>query len=183
MKKSADPNQPPTLKNLALDHIGALAAELRKADPTLTKEAAVSKAARSPEGYQAYRLYRTAGAELPVFQAINQIVKRELAKGEGGAGTMRDVILGKRAALAKANPLPSMAGGRTATAQPVVTRPPASAITLPNPAAAIYGAIHAAALEAFPGIQEAVAVARFVATPAGEEMHRRYAAAKLIEQG
>ncbi len=166
MKKS-DPNSPPTLRDICLDEIGAIAAEIAKNSPTpLSKAQSIALAARTPAGYSAYNWYRSQFSHLPVAQAVTQIVNAELTK----AAT-------KKAAL------PSMAGGRTATAQPVVTRPPASAITITSPAQAIYGHIHAAALEAFPGIQEAVAVSRFVATPEGEQLNRQYSAAKRIEQG
>lgn len=182
MKKS-DPNSPPTLRDICLDEIGAIAARIAKASITpMTREQSVALAARTPEGRSAYAWYRVPGSELPVSAAITQIVKSQLAKAEGGAGSMRAAIIQKRAEVAKASPLPSMAGARKDTAQPVVTRPPASAITITDPAQAIYAGLHAAALAAFPGIQESAAVAAFLATPAGQEMHRRYNDAMAAKQ-
>jgi hypothetical protein len=77
----AKPTTIPWLRELALDHLSALAAELRKSDPSLSKQQAVAKAAASPEGREAFRLYQTPGAELGWQAAVSEITKRELAKG------------------------------------------------------------------------------------------------------
>jgi hypothetical protein len=80
---------PPSLRDLALDHIGAIAAELRKQDPTLTREGAVSKAATTREGREAYAIYRSVGSELPWPQAIQKF--EEVAKSAGRLRTTRKV--------------------------------------------------------------------------------------------
>jgi hypothetical protein len=54
-----------SLRDLALEHLAALAAGLRKADPTLSHQQAIAKAATSREGREAHRLYNTPGSHLP----------------------------------------------------------------------------------------------------------------------
>lgn len=92
MKKTST-STVPSLRDLALDVIGRLSDELRKADPTLTKAQAVAKAAQTPEGRSAYSYYTMPGAHLPVTEVLDH-----LAGGEGylAAGSMRDHILAKR---------------------------------------------------------------------------------------
>lgn len=77
---STTPTTASSLRSLCLDHIGQLAAALRKADPSLTREQAVSRAATSREGREAYNLYRAVGAEKPWPEAVQQIAAAELAK-------------------------------------------------------------------------------------------------------
>jgi len=152
----------PSLRDLALDHLGHLAAELRKSDPTLTREAAVRTAAQSTEGREAYNLYRMTGSEKPWDQAITAIVKRELVKGEGGAGTMRAAILAKAA------------GKKTDLKRKAPTNPPPTN----DPADAIYGHIREQAVAANPKMSEPAAVATFLQTPAGRQLWATYNAAR-----
>ena len=88
----------PSLRDVCLDQIGAIAAEMQKADPTLTKQQAVVKAAQTPEGRNAYNLYRAPGSERPILEAIASLTKAE------GPGTMRAAIIEKRATR-KAKPM------------------------------------------------------------------------------
>jgi len=162
MTKTRSTSTIPTLRDLALDHIGHLAAQLRKSDPGMTREAAVAKAAQSPEGREAYRLYRTAGAELPVFEAITAIVKRELVKGEGGAGTMRAAILAKAA------------GKKTDLKRKAPTNPPPTN----DPADAIYGHIREQAVAANPKMSEPAAISTYLQTTEGKLLWASYNAAR-----
>jgi hypothetical protein len=63
----------PTLRDLALDHIHAIAADLRKAEPSLTRERAVAKAAATPAGREAHAIYNRPGSHLPWPQAVAQL--------------------------------------------------------------------------------------------------------------
>jgi hypothetical protein len=65
----------PTLRDLALDHLAAIAADLRRHNPSLSKEQSVAKAAATPEGREAHRLYQTPGSELPWPQAVRAILE------------------------------------------------------------------------------------------------------------
>jgi hypothetical protein len=65
----------PTLRDLALDHIHAIATELRKSDPSLTRERAVAKAATTPEGREAHAIYNSPGSHRPWLQAIELMAK------------------------------------------------------------------------------------------------------------
>lgn len=179
----------PSLKQLALDAIGAIAAQLRAADPALSKAQAVSKAAQTPEGKSAYNVYRMPGAEQPFTEVL-----AHLAKGEGflEQGSMRGHILAKRAHLAKEggsggsgprggnieNPI--VTGYRGAPAASLPAQPNGRKVTTPiTPADAIYADIVAAALRAAPyGTSQAVAVAAYLQTPDGQAAHARWNAAR-----
>ncbi len=69
-KKSTSTTTVPSLKSLALDAIGAIALDLQKADPTMSREQSVAKAAQTPEGKSAYALYQRPGSELPWPTAV-----------------------------------------------------------------------------------------------------------------
>jgi hypothetical protein len=70
----------PSLRSLALDHIGAIAKALRNADPSLTQAAAVAQAARTPEGREAHRLYNLPGSHQPWPEALIQLTRAEFDK-------------------------------------------------------------------------------------------------------
>ena len=70
----------PTLRDLCLDHIAAIAAELRKADPTLTKEQSIAKAATTPEGREAHRLYNAPGSDLQWTQYLQKAARKANVK-------------------------------------------------------------------------------------------------------
>jgi hypothetical protein len=65
----------PTLRDLALDRIHELAEQIRKQDPNLTREHAVSKAAATPAGREAYELYRTPRSHLPWPDAVRLLME------------------------------------------------------------------------------------------------------------
>jgi hypothetical protein len=65
----------PTLKALALDHLAAIAATLRKADPSLSREASIVQAAQTPEGRSTYAIYRMDVAQQPWPDAIHTVLE------------------------------------------------------------------------------------------------------------
>ena len=70
-----------SLRDLALDTINGIAAELRKADPSLSKAQAVARAAQTPAGRSAYSIYKLPGAQQPWLDAV-----KSLTKGTSGSG-------------------------------------------------------------------------------------------------
>jgi hypothetical protein len=65
----------PTLRDIALDHLNVLAKAIRKAEPTMTPEAAMLRAVQSAEGRATYELYRAPVASLPWPEAIAKFSK------------------------------------------------------------------------------------------------------------
>ena len=77
---------PPTLRDLCLDAIAVIAAELRKADPSLSRERSIVKAAETRQGREAHRLYQAPGSELPWPAAIKALTQTaELMKAPGSS--------------------------------------------------------------------------------------------------
>jgi hypothetical protein len=74
----AKPTSTPSLRDLALDAIGAIAATMRAADPSLTKAQSIAKAAQTTEGRSAYAVYRLPGAEQPWPEVIAHMAKGEV---------------------------------------------------------------------------------------------------------
>jgi hypothetical protein len=68
IRKSSSPN--PSLRDLAIDAIGDIAAEMQRVDPQLSDAHAVAKAAQTPEGRSAYAMSQRPGAEKPWLQAL-----------------------------------------------------------------------------------------------------------------
>lgn len=180
------PSSTPSLKQLALDAIGAIAAQLRAADPSLSQAQSVAKAAQTPEGRNAYDVYRMPGAGEPW-----PVVVAHMAKGEGflEQASMRDIIIAKRA-LSKEGGSGGSGPRGTLIEDPKTRGPKAPADTLPakpqrptvtapiSPADAIYAGIRAAALRAAPaGTSDATAIAAYLNTSAGQAAHRAWNAA------
>ncbi len=196
-------SSPVSLRSLALDHIGSLAAALQKADPQLTKEAATALAAQSPEGRAAYRIYTTPGMGGPLFETLEHMAKGEVFQEKA---SMRDAIIAKRAKstakgdaahetylasrsaqLAKLGtpasrarvtvdphtPKPGYVG------QPIPASNPAPAMT---PADHIYAAmIEAARREAAPGRSESGAMADYLGTSSGAAQHAAWNSARRLQ--
>ncbi|MHB8689326.1 MAG: hypothetical protein ACYDB4_19395 [Candidatus Dormibacteraceae bacterium] len=80
MPKNSTRSKVLTLRDLALDRIGELAAELRKSDPSLSREQAVNAVMKTAAGKEAYRFYNAPGGHLPWLDAVEGIVKAELSK-------------------------------------------------------------------------------------------------------
>ncbi len=176
-KKTPDPNAPPTLRSLALDHLGDLAAALRKSDKSLTREQALAKAAQTPEGLEARRLYNMKGSHLPWAAAINSIVTAELAKQSSLPTTMRAAIIRKRA-MAKGGSGPL--GSRVE--DPPTSGPKRPADALASPADVILALIHAQALKDAPaGTSQEAATAAFLQTKVGNELHAQWNAARAAQ--
>lgn len=82
----------PSLRDLSLDSIAAIAAELRAKDRTLTRAQSIAKAATTPEGRQASDLYRAPGSERPWTQAVLELAK---ARHPGPSEKMAGVRVAK----------------------------------------------------------------------------------------
>jgi hypothetical protein len=87
----------PSLRDLCVTALGNIAAEIRKADPTLTRERSIAKAAATTEGLEVRRLYAIPGAELPFTEVLAHLAKGEVFVENA---TYRDRLIHKRA-LAK----------------------------------------------------------------------------------
>jgi hypothetical protein len=171
-----------SLRDLALDHLADIAAEFRKSDPSLSREQSVAKAAQTPEGIEARRLYNTKGAELPYAEAVQAIVTRAVAKAAGPSSLWTAAYKRWRADLAKegAGGGSGSRGGRVE--DPKISGPKAPADTLPNPADVILAEIHRQALAAAPaGTSQAAATAAFLQTSAGNTLHAEWNAARLLQ--
>jgi hypothetical protein len=88
----AKPTSTPSLRDLALDAIGAIAATMRPADPSLTKALSIAKAAQTTEGRSAYAVCRLPGAEQPWPEVIAHMAKGEVYVQQS---SMRDVLIAK----------------------------------------------------------------------------------------
>jgi hypothetical protein len=176
----------PSLKDIALDRIGELAAELRKSDPSLSREQAVSAVMKTAAGREAYGFYAAPDSHLAWPAAI-----AHLAKGEGfRPASMRDAIIQKRQ-LAKEGGAggsgprggmiedPKRSGPKTPS-DTLPAQPNGRKVTSPiTPADAIYAGIRAAALRAAPtGTSEAQAIDAYVRTSEGQAAHARWNAAR-----
>ena len=150
-----------SLRDLALDTINGIAAELRKADPSLSKAQAVARAAQTPAGRSAYSIYKLPGAQQPWLDAVKSLTKGTSGSGPRGGRIEDPKITGPKVPGDMLKPPAQTAGRKVRQAV--------------DPAAAIMTAIHEqAAAAAAPGTPEASAVASFLNTPAGAELHRRY---------
>ncbi len=163
---------PPSLRDLALDHLGALAAAIRAENPALSKSQAVAKAAQSPEGRDAYAIYKDPGAAKPWPEAVKQLA---------GLTQLDDPALATYLATRRADLLKGVSGSGPRDGRiedPITSGRRAPADTLPDPAAAIMQALHEQALAAAPvGTSQAQATAAFLNTPEGAFLHRQYNAA------
>jgi hypothetical protein len=182
-KKATSPV--PTLRDICLDEIGSIAAEIANNSPTpLSKAQSIALAARTPAGYSAYNWYRSQFSHLPVGQAVTEIVKSELAKDTATK------ILAKRQQVAKEGGSGGSGPRGGMIESPKTTGPKAPADTLPaqsaarkisapiSPSDAILAAIHAQALRAAPaGTSQEQATAAFLQTTAGQQLHRQFNAA------
>jgi hypothetical protein len=174
----------PTLRQFAIDHIGAIATDLRKSDKSLTREQALAKAAQTPEGLEARRLYNMKGSHLPWAAAINSIVTAELTKAAGPSKLQLAAYTRWRAELAAKDGVTKSGsgplGGRIE--DPKISGPTRPADTLPNPADVILALIHAQALKNAPaGTSQAAATAAFLQTRAGNALHAEWNAARLLQ--
>ena len=177
-----------TLRDLALDHLADIAAEFRKSNPSMSREQSVAKAAQTPEGLEARRLYNTKGAELPYAEAVQAIVTRAVAKAAGPSSLWTAAYKRWRADLDAKDGVAKEGGGggsgpRGGRIEDPKTRgPKAPADTLPNPADVILSMIHAQALKDAPvGTSQAAATAAFLQTAAGNTLHAEYNAARAAQ--
>jgi hypothetical protein len=175
---------------LSLDHIYAIAAELRKSDPAMSRAQAVAKAAQTTEGLEARRLMNMPNSNLPYAEAIQSIVHAAVAKAAGPSS--RELAAYKRwradlAAKSGSGPIGTLVedpriSGLTRPADSLPAQPRGrQAVTAPiSPADAIYAGIRAAALRAAPaGTTEASAIAAYLNTSDGQAAHARWNAARL----
>ncbi len=204
MPKSSTRPKVPTLRDLALDRIGELAAELRKSTPSLSREQAISAVMKTAAGKEAYRFYAAPGGHLPWPESVQGIVKAELSKAAKAAESPRAIIdanpttttkawreiLAKRAVSKEggaggSGPRegmiedPKTSGPKTPT-DTLPAQPNGRKVTAPiSPADAIYAGIRAAALRAAPaGTSEAHAIAAYLTTSEGQAAHARWNAAR-----
>jgi hypothetical protein len=181
-----NPKKPTTLRDLALDHLADIAAEFLKADPGLSREQSVAKAAQTREGLEARRLYNMKGAELPAAEAVQAIVTRAVAKAAGpdratlAAYKRWRADLDAKGGVAKEGGGSGPRGGRIE--DPKISGPARPADTLPSPADVILAMIHRQALERAPsGTSQEAATAAFLGTKEGATLHAEWNAARLIQ--
>ncbi len=189
----------PSLRSLSLDHIADLAAAERKADPSLSPQQAVAKAAQTVEGKQAYSIIRTPGSHLPLFEMLEAMAKGQIWQENP---PLRDRIVAERATpagLAKADAaheaylarrradLERLTKGGSGPRGGRVEDPPTSgparpADALANPADVILAEIYRQALAAAPaGTSQAAATAAFLQTRVGNALHAEYNAARAAQ--
>jgi hypothetical protein len=189
-KKATSPV--PSLRDLCVTALDNIAAEIRKAEPTMTREKSIAKAAQTPEGLEVRRFYQMPGAEQPFTEVLAHLAKGEFFLEEA---SMRDVIVAKRQQVAKEGSGGGSGprGGRIE--DPKISGPKAPADTLPaqsagrkvtspiSPADAILADLHAQALRAAPsGTSQEAATAAFLQTSAGQTLHRSYNAAMAAKR-
>jgi hypothetical protein len=194
----------PSLKQMALDHIGDLAAAIRTADPSLSPQQAVAKAAQTPEGRQAYAYIRQPGSHLPLFEVLEHMAKgqawlqspalRDLIEAERAtpaglakADAAHDrYMASRRADLEKLGVTKESGGGgsgpRGRIEDPKTRGPKAPGDSLANPADVILAEIYRQALAAAPaGTSQAAATAAFLQTQAGNALHADFNAARAAQ--
>jgi hypothetical protein len=194
----------PSLRSLALDHLADLAAALQKADPSLSPQKAVAKAAQTPEGKQAYFIYRQPGSHLPLFENLAHMAKgqiwqenpslRDLIEAERAtpaslakADAAHDAYLARRRAdLEKLGVAKEGGGGGSGPRggrieDPVTSGRRTPADTLPSLADAIYAKLRADAIAANPTMSGAQAVVAHLQTTQGQALHAQWAAARQQE--
>ncbi len=141
--KKLDPTQPATLRNLALSHLDYLTKAEEAKNPRLSHGEAFMLAVSSPGGREAHRLHNLPGSEKPFDQAIEQIVKAELAKAETSpkktiSPWTEATLIAKRQQLAKLGTSESRARltvgptNPTPAVFPVVGQPPTTPAVKPT---------------------------------------------------
>lgn len=194
----------PSLRDLCLDAIGAIAQAIQKSSAVpMTREQSVALAAQTPEGLVARRFLQMPGSAQPFTEVLAHMAKGEAFQEKA---SMRDVILAKKAApAAKADAatdaylatrhaqlakLGTPASRARVTADPHTPKPGYVGQPIPaaNPAPAstpadhIYAAIiEQARAQAAPGRSESGAVSDFLLTTAGQRLHANWNVARRLQ--
>jgi hypothetical protein len=177
IRKSSSQN--PSLAALAYDAIADIAHDMQRADPQLSDAQAVSKAAQTPSGRQAYALSQRPGADKPWLQALAHFA----------AGDLRVQAKKSAADLLKIRPSAPTKASLSPSGLPTSTRSGAPAANVgPAPASVADVIWHDIREQALAGPNpeqrsEPGRISAFLSTSEGQALWRRFNEAQHHEVG